>query len=565
MVPSLQRRLTALLPAYCAAALHATVQPPLAGAAAAWEALNIQIGAMVGSAHFGSLVALDSGGGVQLCASLGLRSRRSQQEQRAALSVAPGHVAATPAGPVEDEPEEAGGSSGGSQGSSAAGSICSKQRSEQLGGEWPHGSEQSSDGDQHAALQLPGLEQQSTAAECAGSSGAGASSDGKRGGTWDSPSEVPCSPQPGWAHLGASGAVGGAAAADADFMHPTHWAAARQAATAAAAAAVAGGGGGGGGPAHSTSTSSVAGGSGSAHSFLLPGACYSSSETSSEAGELAAFAAGFAGADALPSPAGGSSGAEQQRRAEAALTVTALASPAAAQPAPVAQLVAAGSGDASAAQAGGNADEPAATAAGAAGREEEEALPLYGRGDHLLQAARPLTLAERLQLVLRAGELFYLFAPFLLLGCFMLLLASQLEAAAARRRSRRQRAGVQAHTPAGAAAATPAAVQAADAFVQEQQQQQQQQQQGGEDEDEDVPAAASPAAQRLKTAAWRLLLRACKRAGAATVKWAQWGSTREDVFPEVNIKSSRPQSAASPCSIAGLELVPAMLCPLLGQ
>ncbi|KAI7844981.1 hypothetical protein COHA_001347 [Chlorella ohadii] len=163
--------------------------PPLAGAAAAWEALNIQIGAMVGSAHFGSLVALDSGGGVQLCASLGLRSRRSQQEQRAALSVAPGHVAATPAGPVEDEPEEAGGSSGGSQGSSAAGSICSKQRSEQLGGEWPHGSEQSSDGDQHAALQLPGLEQQSTAAECAGSSGAGASSDGKRGGTWDSPSE----------------------------------------------------------------------------------------------------------------------------------------------------------------------------------------------------------------------------------------------------------------------------------------------------------------------------------------------------------------------------------------
>jgi hypothetical protein len=79
--------------------------PPLAGAVSAWEALNIQIGAMVGGAHFGSLAGMGSGGssgggGMQLWASVGLCSKRSRQEQRAALSVAPGHVAATPAGPV---------------------------------------------------------------------------------------------------------------------------------------------------------------------------------------------------------------------------------------------------------------------------------------------------------------------------------------------------------------------------------------------------------------------------------------------------------------------------------
>ena len=333
------------------------LQPPLASAVSAWEALNIQIGAVVGDTHFGSLVGMGSSGssgGVQLWASVGLRSKRSQQEQRAALSVAPGHVAATPAGPVEDEPLKARGSASSSRGSNVAGSVYSEPHAD-----WPaeaclHGGRPADAGqpqtvahagDRQAAGSMPALEQQpSVAAGCVGSSGreeaggsreaaggsgeaAGGSS--KRGSTWDSPSEVPCSPQPGWANLGPASAAGEAAAAAADFMHPAHWAAARQAA-AAAAVAVAGGAA-DAAPAHSTSSSSVAGSSSSVHSFLLPGACYSSSQTSIEAGELAAFAAGFAAGEAFSGAAGDSSAAERQQR-QAGVVLTAAALAAAEQP-----------------------------------------------------------------------------------------------------------------------------------------------------------------------------------------------------------------------------------------
>lgn len=490
---------------------------------------------MLDGAHFGSLTSTGSSssggsssrGGVQLWASVGLRSRRSRQEQRAALSVPPGHVAAVPAGPVEEEALEAGASSSGSG---------SELDAEQWDEEQPHGSLPGQPhpaarcGEEQAAGLPPALEPAAVAAGSAGSSGAAAAAGGKRGATWDSPSEAPCSPLPGMADWGAQagfGAAGvaGAAAVGADFMHPAHWAAARQ----AAAAAVMAGGAGAGGAAQalSTSTSSVAGSSGSVHSFLLPGACYSSSQSSNEAGEQAAFAAGFAaGEDVLLGAAGGSAAAEPPRQAAVVLTAAALA--VAEQPAAEAAVAAA----AGAAVAGAE----AAPAGGIA--VEEEALPLYGRGDHLANAARPLTVDERLQLILRAGQLLYFFAPFLLLGCFMLLLAAQLEAAAVRRRSRqRQRQQAQHQAPAAAAAAAHAAVQATGAIVQ-------QQAEGGDAEADGV--AASPAAQRLKTAAWRLLLRACKRAGAATVKWAQWSSTREDVFPQVSRTRSHRAGCAWP-------------------
>lgn len=517
----------------------------------AWEALNIQIGAVVGGTHFGSLAGMGSSGssgGVQLWASAGLRSKRSRQQQRAALSVAPGHVAATPAGPVEDEPMQAGGSASSSRGSSMAGSVCSEPHADRPAEACLHSGRPANTGqaqtaahagEQQAAVLMPALEQQpSVAAGCVGSSGSREAGGGssKRGSTWDSPSEVPCSPQPGWANLGAASAAGeAAAAAAADFMHPAHWAAARQAA--AAAAVTVAGGAADAAPAHSTSSSSVAGSSSSLHSFLLPGACYSSSQTSSEAGELAAFAAGFTAGETFSGAAGGSSAAEQQHR-QSGVVLTAATLAAAEQPVSEVEAATAAAAADAAAEAAAAAPAGGQALDGAEG-EQDAALPLYGRGDHLLQAARPLTVAERLQLVLRAGELVYLFAPFLLLGCFMLLLASQLEAAATRRRSKqRQRAEAQHQAPAAAAAAAPAAVQATDALGQ-------QQQEGDEDE---TAVVASPAAQRLKTAAWRLLLRACKRAGAATVKWAQWSSTREDVFPEVGVLAGVRFSAAYECS-----------------
>lgn len=36
---------------------------------------------------------------------------------------------------------------------------------------------------------------------------------------------------------------------------------------------------------------------------------------------------------------------------------------------------------------------------------------------------------------------------------------------------------------------------------------------------------------RLRLTAWRFLLLGCKHSGAAFIKWAQWSSTRPDVFP----------------------------------
>ena len=40
-------------------------------------------------------------------------------------------------------------------------------------------------------------------------------------------------------------------------------------------------------------------------------------------------------------------------------------------------------------------------------------------------------------------------------------------------------------------------------------------------------------ASQLRTAAFKLLLMGCRNSGAAFIKWGQWSSTREDIFPAV--------------------------------
>lgn len=126
--------------------------------------------------------------------------------------------------------------------------------------------------------------------------------------------------------------------------------------------------------------------------------------------------------------------------------------------------------------------------------EEEEVagLALYGRGDHThLQGQRQLTVGERGELGVRALQLMWNFAPFLLLGTFLLLFSRCLPDSA-------------------------------------------QPVQGSTSE-----ASRSRNTNRLATLrsaarnkAWQLLLKACRQSGAAFIKWGQWSSTREDIFPE---------------------------------
>jgi hypothetical protein len=214
-----------------------------------------------------------------------------------------------------------------------------------------------------------------------------------------------------------------------DFMHPSHWASARQAAAGAVAAEAV---------ARARST-----GSSDAPSFLLPGRHYSSSEGSSGTGDAAG------------------------RRRLSQQLAAAMGMPAAAAGLQQPALAAVAGGAVAIAAAGG--DVP---------------LALYGQADHLLEANRQLTLSERLQLAVRAGQLLALFAPFLLLGTGLLLLAAQVDAAAARRR--RQEVAVAAVAGIALAEVQP-----------------------------------SQTASRLRTVAFKLLLGACKRR-CASLLLARW-------------------------------------------
>ena len=61
----------------------------------------------------------------------------------------------------------------------------------------------------------------------------------------------------------------------------------------------------------------------------------------------------------------------------------------------------------------------------------EEAAPLFGRGDHAARE-QALTVRDRCDLVVRATFLLTVFLPLLLLGPFLLLLASQFAPSAKR-------------------------------------------------------------------------------------------------------------------------------------
>ena len=61
----------------------------------------------------------------------------------------------------------------------------------------------------------------------------------------------------------------------------------------------------------------------------------------------------------------------------------------------------------------------------------EEAAPLFGRGDHAARE-QALTVRDRCDLIVRATFLLTVFLPFLLLGPILLLLASQFAPSAKR-------------------------------------------------------------------------------------------------------------------------------------
>lgn len=99
----------------------------------------------------------------------------------------------------------------------------------------------------------------------------------------------------------------------------------------------------------------------------------------------------------------------------------------------------------------------------------EPLAPLYGRADHAPRGPVVLSGADRAALALRALYLLLVFAPFILLGVPLLLMAHY--------------------------------VLGGSAF--------------------------------LRNVAYRQLLFACRASGAAFIKWGQWASSRPDMLPEV--------------------------------
>ena len=103
----------------------------------------------------------------------------------------------------------------------------------------------------------------------------------------------------------------------------------------------------------------------------------------------------------------------------------------------------------------------------------EPLAPLYGRADHAPRGPVQLSAGERFALALRAIYLLLVFAPFMTVGVFLLLLSN--------------------YVLGGAAGA------------------------------------------QVRNVAYRLLLFACRASGAAFIKWGQWASSRPDMLPEVRI------------------------------
>jgi aarF domain-containing kinase len=470
------------------------VQPPLAGLASTWEVLSICLGATHQGMHFGasagsSACALGSGSGsgsIELCfwASVALRSQQSRQQLQEAIGAPAGHAVAAPAAAWE--------------GVGGTGAAIQQQQQQQEAeavyvtqpvlGQPPSlgapalGTDAALQPWQQEALGTPPLQHLDPLAG-AGVAGVASVASGSacgRATILDSPSEMlerPCRFPSGttsghadtladaWQQQqqqqqqgpqlssGSAAADPGSSSSASDFMHPEHWLAARQA------------------DGHLVVE---AGSEASSHSFLLPGRAYSDA-SSNDGGEeeeegseplnaLSPAAArllppGLTGHDTVPPlPPTLPSTQEQQWLPIGQLEPHELTAAAPPAPAPVAAAVVGGG------VGGGELAPPP--------------LPLYGRGDHAVQ--HDLTLAERLQLAVRAAQLLALFAPFLLLGSAMLLLAARLDARAERRK---QVVGLvpvaEEPVPLGGVVA--------------------------------LEAGASATGERLRTKAFKLLLKACRR------------------------------------------------------
>eukprot|EP00208_Stichococcus_sp_RCC1054_P004010 CAMPEP_0206149134 /NCGR_PEP_ID=MMETSP1473-20131121/37622_1 /ASSEMBLY_ACC=CAM_ASM_001109 /TAXON_ID=1461547 /ORGANISM="Stichococcus sp, Strain RCC1054" /LENGTH=1096 /DNA_ID=CAMNT_0053546583 /DNA_START=242 /DNA_END=3533 /DNA_ORIENTATION=+ len=175
-----------------------------------------------------------------------------------------------------------------------------------------------------------------------------------------------------------------------------------------------------------------------------------------------------------------------------------------------------------------NGSAAAAKAIKPAVSDPEPLAPLYGRADHMKRHDAVLSPGARFQLVLRALYLLLVFAPFLLLGVPLLLIAACIPA-----QTEPELVEVAPEDPAAvvtvdgvnvgpaASVAVPAPARAPA---------------------EPVPPViaevlgqgpqAAPRGMALRRAAFNLLLFGCRNSGAAFIKWGQWASSRPDLLPE---------------------------------
>ena len=123
-------------------------------------------------------------------------------------------------------------------------------------------------------------------------------------------------------------------------------------------------------------------------------------------------------------------------------------------------------------------------------RRMEVVLPLYGRQDHVIEE-KELSAVERLELSLRGLRLFLAFLPFILLGVFLLLIAYSLDKCHQQAKKSRQKQ-------------EPSSLQL---------------------------TMRKKWVNRMRTVAFQRLLQGCRDGGAAFIKWGQWSSAREDLFP----------------------------------
>lgn len=174
--------------------------------------------------------------------------------------------------------------------------------------------------------------------------------------------------------------------------------------------------------------------------------------------------------------------------------------------------------------------------------EIPDGIAVFGRGDHLPEDARDLTVSERLELAGRAGWLVLVFFPFLFLGTALLVASRAIGGTTA----------ATAAAPAKTAQGRPkrndrtAALRPSHALTNGSDRRRGDSAQplpstthhtsnnntpiNGESKREKVDPSSVSGWMRLQ--AWRLLLSGCRNSGVAFIKWGQWASSRQDLYPE---------------------------------